>query len=550
MTAGEEFIGMEIAKSQANVFNDQKQRGQGDGSIVCIGHIRGKGATRKLRTAGNRLELKILLIVPAMLSIAGCAHNPPRVFGLPESSLQPETPWNPPKQAIERAMAFERDTGKAGIEGIPRGALDHLQSLSLSDIVDIALRNSDQTRQAWAQARAAAATYGGKRGSYFPSIAGSLSADKQKGVSPGGKTSFKSTSYSAGAALNWLVLDWGGRTASVDETRLALFAANWTHAASIQNVILEAEQAFYDYYTAKVLFEAQQAAVDEARTNLDAARERERAGLATIADVLQARTAHSQALLSLALLKGRTMTVRGALATAMGLPANTSFEAEIPISAPPLDAVKKSIAECLDTAVLDRPDLAAVRAQALQAQAHVRTIRSQGLPSLSANGNAGEVYFTDFTKGNTTYGISATLNVPIFSGFSHRYDVLTARAQADAALSGERNYRDLVALQVWTDYYNLETAASAVRTSEDLMASATKNQEVAAGRYKAGVGSIIDLLTAQSGLESARAQQIQARASWWTAAAQLAHATGRLRSGAAAPDTTIPETGERKERRP
>ena len=523
---------------------------QRDKSIVCIEHIRGKGATRKLRTAGSLREYRILMAVMIILSTAGCAHTPPWIFGAPGTSPQSATPWNPPKQAIEQVRVFEKDTGKAGLEGIPKTALNHLQNLSLSDIVDIALRNSDQTRQAWAQARAAAATYGSKRGSYFPSIAASVSGDKQKGVAPGGRTSFTSTSYSAGATMNWLVLDCGGRAASVDETRLALFAADWTHAASIQNVILEVEQAFYDYYTAKALFEAQRAAVDEARTNLDAAQERLNAGLATIADVLQARTALSQALLSLTILQGRTMTVRGALATAMGLAADASFDVEIPIGAPPLDAVKKSITEYLAIAVLDRPDLAAARAQALQAGAHVKSVRSQGLPSLSANGSVGEVYFTDFTKGNTTYGISATLNIPVFSGFSRRYDVLAARAQADAALSGVRNYRDLVTLQVWTDYYNLETAASAVRAGDDLMASATKNQEVAAGRYKSGVGSIIDLLTAQSGLESARAQQIQARASWWTAAAQLAHDTGRLQNGATAPDAAIPSTGERKEQQP
>ncbi|MGH9420073.1 MAG: TolC family protein, partial [Thermoanaerobaculia bacterium] len=51
---------------------------------------------------------------------------------------------------------------------------------------------------------------------------------------------------------------------------------------------------------------------------------------------------------------------------------------------------------------------------------------------------------------------------------------------------------------------------------------------VAAGRYREGVGSILDLLTAQSALANARAQQVQSRWQWYTALAQLARDAGVL----------------------
>ena len=52
------------------------------------------------------------------------------------------------------------------------------------------------------------------------------------------------------------------------------------------------------------------------------------------------------------------------------------------------------------------------------------------------------------------------------------------------------------------------------------------------GRYKAGVGSILDLLTAQSALAEARSQEAQARSLWFLSIAQLAHSTGVLEPGA------------------
>ena len=51
------------------------------------------------------------------------------------------------------------------------------------------------------------------------------------------------------------------------------------------------------------------------------------------------------------------------------------------------------------------------------------------------------------------------------------------------------------------------------------------------GRYKAGVGSILDLLTAQSALAEARSQEAQARSLWFLTIAQLAHSTGVLEPG-------------------
>jgi outer membrane protein TolC len=120
------------------------------------------------------------------------------------------------------------------------------------------------------------------------------------------------------------------------------------------------------------------------------------------------------------------------------------------------------------------------------------------------------------------------LRIPVFTGWKNTYDVLKAREDAEAARAQVEILSDQVILQVWTSYYNLKTAAQQVKTARDLFASARQSEEVALGRYKAGVGSILDLLTAQTAFASARAQEVQARASWFLAMAQLAHDTGAL----------------------
>jgi outer membrane protein TolC len=120
------------------------------------------------------------------------------------------------------------------------------------------------------------------------------------------------------------------------------------------------------------------------------------------------------------------------------------------------------------------------------------------------------------------------VKIPLFSGFSRVYDQQQAEAQARGATAQVENIRQQVILEVFSSYYAMQTAARRVNTADDLLASASQSAEVALGRYKAGVGSILDLLTAQSALADARAQAIETRWIWRTALARLAHDIGIL----------------------
>src|SRR6185503_7221568 len=93
-----------------------------------------------------------------------------------------------------------------------------------------------------------------------------------------------------------------------------------------------------DYVGAKANLAAAQISRDEAKTNLDAAQGLRDAGVATIADVLQAKTALSQATLTSLTVAGSIGSLRGALATAMGIPANVPFDVEdLPAQVPSIE---------------------------------------------------------------------------------------------------------------------------------------------------------------------------------------------------------------------
>jgi TolC family type I secretion outer membrane protein len=442
------------------------------------------------------------------LALTGCAATAPH----PGTSDAPAKPWTPPADVVPppAPAAAKIDLPASYTPGM---------TVSLPQVVDIALSNNPDTRVAWLQARAAEADLGSAKSEYLPQVDLNASVVHSRG---------NGTTYGPGLALSYLLFDFGGREAFVEEARQALIAADFLHNQAIQDVVLRTQQAYYGYLDAKALLAAQEATIKERRTSLDAAEARHRAGVATIADVLQARTALSQATLTRDTILGNLYTIEGLLATTMGLPATTRFDfGELPLDVPARQ-VTETVDALIARAVEQRPDLAASRARAEQARARVQEVRAQGLPTISVASSVG--YTRIGTRDSETpYSAGVSLRFPLFTGFRNTYDIRAAEARAQVAAENVRAVEQDVNLQVWTSYYALRTATTRLATARDLLASAQQSAEVASERYKAGVGSILDLLTAESALESARAQEVQARTDWFVAVAQLAHDTGSLK---------------------
>jgi outer membrane protein TolC len=395
-------------------------------------------------------------------------------------------------------------------------------------VIDLGLGINPATRVSWANARAAAAAYGSARGAYFPTIDGEVTGTRLKTVASQGRSAVSQSVFSPSLNLTYLLFDFGGRSGTVGAARGTLLAANYTHNATLQNVVLQIQTAYFQYIANRALLRAQQATAREAQTTLAAAEERRRVGVATVADVLQARTAASQAELAAETTEGDVATTRGALALSLGLPANLPYDIDSAAGQLPVSQLVDSVDVLISRAVDQRPDLAAARAEFESSRSQISVARAKRLPSLVLNGNGGRTYTTTLPQGGNNYTISLGLQIPIFAGFSRLYDQQQAAALSDAAGARAEALGQQVVFQVFSSYQGLRTATKRVHTSELLVASAEESNEVALARYRAGVGSVLDLLSAQSALAAARAQQVLARLEWNTSLAQLAHDSGVL----------------------
>ena len=250
-------------------------------------------------------------------------------------------------------------------------------------------------------------------------------------------------------------------------------------------------------------------------------------GVTTLADALQAETAYDQAVSARVEAERLAKSARGALAVAIGSPADQTLKlAAEPVPAE-VPALTGRMAELIAEAARQRPDLAAARAQRDAAEADVTVARAVGRPSISIAAGRTLIDTTGLPHQNYS-GIGVNVTVPIFTGFNVGYGVRQAQAALEGREASAEQVRLAVSLDVWNAYYALNAANEQLSTTATLSKTAEKNQEVALGRYQSGVGTILDLLTAQSGAANARQLRINAELGWQVARAQLALALGRL----------------------
>ena len=412
---------------------------------------------------------------------------------------------------LKPALRLGGAVGDPCAEAVPQG------TLNLSDVVNLALCNNPQTREVWASSRVQAAQFGASRGSYLPGLSLNASGNRN---SPG------TSQRSLGLSLSYLLYDFGTRAANLENARQLLAAASATQDSTVQAVFLSAVQAYYQTQATQAALDAAHEAERAAKQSYAAAEARYLAGSATPADKLQAQTAYSQATLNRIAADGNLKKTAGALANIIGLEANSNVALAAANAEVLPAAFEQDVNSLIEEAKRQRPDLIAAEAQVKAAEANADAARAAGKPSISLTASTNQVNSAGVNSHGSSLGVS--VSVPLFAGYAPTYRVRAAEAQVEAQQARTERVRLQVALDVWNAYQNLVTATQSLRTTADLLNSATQSERVALGRYQAGVGSMLDVLNAQSALASARQQRIQSTLDWNIGRAALAQSMGNL----------------------
>ena len=438
-----------------------------------------------------------------------------------------------PAYALESIWYSDKDLKEDNIHRIPQGYLDpssidpcstknYDKPLSLVDVTEAALCNNPQTREVYANARVQAAQVGVARSLFFPSVTDTLSATENKN-----RTSNYSNATNRIVA-SYLLYDFGSRDANLENANELLRAASATQNTTVQTVLLAAVNAFYQVHATRAVLNA---SIDSERLYQESFKSAEAkyiAGVATPADKLQAQTSFANATLTKLKNEGALKIAYGNLANIMGVPANINFQmADSQLDVIP-ELVDQDIEALIEQARIQRPDLIASEAQLKASLAKIEAVKADAKPKVRIDAsNQYDENLLGQTSQNTSQ-IGIFLSIPLFEGYKPTYLIRSAEATAELNASKRDQLKLQVSLDVWTAYQNLKTANESITASNVLVLSAEESSRVALGRYKEGVGNIIDTLNAQNALANAKQQKIQSVLNWNIARTTLAQSIGVL----------------------
>ncbi|HCB67787.1 MAG TPA: TolC family protein [Methylophilaceae bacterium] len=437
-----------------------------------------------------------------------------------------------PAYALDSIWYSDKDLKEGNIQLIPEGYIDPSLSdpcaqktydkpLSLVDVTEAALCHNPQTKEVYASAKVQAAQVGVARSLFFPSVTDTVSTSENK---------TRTANYSNVTnkiVASYLLYDFGSRDATLENANQLLKAASATQNATVQNVLLSAVNAFYQVHANKAILNASIETERLYQESFKSAEAKYIAGVATPADKLQAQTSFANATLTKIKNEGILKVAYGNLANIMGVPASMRLEiADAKLDAIP-EMVDQDIEALIEQARLQRPDLVASEAQLKASLAKIEIAKADSKPTVSVNlSNTRSDDSNAAFSSNSAIGLS--VSIPLFAGYKPSYLIRSAEATAELNASQRDQLKLQVSLDVWTAYQNLKTANESIAASNVLVLSAEESSRVALGRYKEGVGNIIDTLNAQSALANAKQQKIQSVLNWNIARTTLAQSIGVL----------------------
>src|SRR5271165_3591251 len=465
------------------------------------------------------------IIMLCMLVAEGisCAQSAPSVS---------DHPWNA-SSAEQRLRVPARP--------VPARFLDPAKVYTLSDLVNIAEQNNPETRVAWENAKARAADLGIAQSTLYPTLAAAALAGSTRTDIFFGPIFNRQTveTFSPVFRLDYIIFDFGERLQEISVSRSNLLAANFQFNDTHRKLIFQVMEAYYRFLDSMGQQDAAEANLKNAQTVQQAAEARLQNGLATLPDVLEARSAAAQADYDLQAAIGATEIAHGDLANALGISPTTQFEVESIQSLKLPDKITETVETSVDKALAQRPDLMAQVAELRAADAEVKAARRAYSPRLSIDGHAGlsrsygqqEQLPGIYSPTQEAWDAELSLTWTIFDGLAREKRLARAHADQKQAAASVVAIRDQIENQVWSAYSTARTALRQQKAAAALLESATESYNAALQSYNYSVRSQIDVVSAQRTLADARTADINARTQLLTGLAALAYQTGDLLYG-------------------
>jgi len=334
--------------------------------------------------------------------------------------------------------------------------------------------------------------------------------------------------YDSRLTLSYPLFTGGRVEAQITLAQANLKGAEATFARVGQQIVFNVRQAYYQHLLGQAGVDVAARASAQAAENLRVAKARVASGVAPRFDEIQAEVAVATA-------RQGEVRARNALAQAgQGLSVLLNLALDTPLVLGEqftVEAVRTPLDRLLATAAEARPEIAEVQARQAAAQAGIALAESGAHPTIALNGfgsygNSSGGFGGGTSSMSTNWGITLAVTLNLYDGGLTRERVHEAELRLQQLKALEVQQRQAIALEVRQALLNLQSTAEELAGADALITQAAEALRIANVRFQSGVGTSLEVISAQTATSQAEASKAQALFSYNVARAALERAVG------------------------
>lgn len=407
-------------------------------------------------------------------------------------------------------------------------------SLTLQEAQAMALKNHPQVLASQANYLKSGEFVTETRSAYYPAVSGVVTGAQANMSARLGAGPLNDprlfNHFGSGLTLSQLITDSGRTPNLVANARLQSEASQKDYQAMRYDIVLGVEDAYYEVLLAQELIKVSQQTVSTRQAVVDQVSELTKNQLKSQVDLSFAQVNLSDAKLMLIRARDRLAAAYANLGQALGTNQANQYQLATQPMPPNPPA---NVDDLISQAYRNRPELASLRLQREAAQKFVYAERDLKRPTVSLTAVGGVLPYIkpgnanpDIPEEYESAGI--TVQVPVFNGRLFSARQRAAEYELQASDQRVRDLQDCIARDVRASWEHARTAFEAIAPSEQLLAQANLALDLAQGRYKLGLASIVELTQAQLGQTQAQVQNLTAQYDYQEAYATLQYTLGLL----------------------
>ncbi|HUI08602.1 MAG TPA: TolC family protein [Verrucomicrobiae bacterium] len=411
-------------------------------------------------------------------------------------------------------------------------------TLTLQGCLDLALKQNPSILKAQEEIRRTHGVIVEARSEAVPQVTASGQYERIDKSSidsfPGGSGIFRNQEqpWTAQVEISQLVYAGGRVGAALHAAKLANEIAALSFQSTVADTILSVRTAFYQILLNKAQVKVREQSVTLLEQQLRDAQSRFDVGSVPRFNVLRAEVELENAKPPLIRAQNDLRLSKESLVKLLAIDSKSqtnnftpiNFEGQLVYEHRPWE-----LPTALQQALNHRPELLQAERQIGVAKANVKVALSGYKPSASVFGNYGwrdSTFSDEIDKMRDGWTVGATMTWAIFDGMLTHGKVTQARAQLQEANLDYADTRRQVELEVRQAYSDYLQTLELIEAQKKTVEEAEESLRLAEARFRAGTGTQLDVLSAQTALTDARSNEIQALHDYNVAVATLDRATG------------------------